>query len=101
MMTPTDIQSLIRDLKSALENATDKQTFNAARQQFETVQACLDEQGEPFAPVIQLLWHECLAARRSALFWQELSEAEKTLADNMAEKTIQIKQNYLRLVQEQ
>ena len=101
MMTPADIQSLIQALKEASEKATDKQTSEAAREQFEAVQAQLDEQAEAFAPVVQLLWHECLAARRSALFWHELSDAEKNLSDTMAEKNIQLKQNYMRLMQEQ
>ena len=101
MMTPTDIQSLIDELKTALENATETQTFDTARQQFEAIQRRLDAQSEALAPVVQLLWREYLTARRSSLFWQELSDAEKSLADNMAEKNIQLKQNYMRLVQEQ
>ncbi|MEL6137620.1 MAG: hypothetical protein AAFQ61_13085 [Cyanobacteria bacterium J06626_23] len=100
-MTPTEVQSLLDELKAALEKATETATFDAARQQLEALQARLDAQNHPLAPVVQLLWHECLAARRSALFWQELSNAEKSLADGMAEKNIQLKQNYMRLVQEQ
>jgi hypothetical protein len=51
--------------------------------------------------VLDILWREVLSSRRSSLFWQQMSDAEKVMSDRLAENHIQLQQNYLRLVQEQ
>lgn len=53
------------------------------------------------AELLETLWNEVLAARRSASFWQQFSDAEKEMSDRLAESHFQLSQNYLRLVQEQ
>ncbi|NJN21931.1 MAG: hypothetical protein HC812_13035 [Leptolyngbya sp. RL_3_1] len=51
--------------------------------------------------MMQLLWREYVASRRSATFWQELCQVEKHLSERITESHIQLRQNYLRLMQEQ
>ena len=106
MKPPTDlshseVQKLLEEFKAALNLAQDIKTCPEARERCAEIQARLDEKSLALAPLIQLLWNECLNARRSAAFWHELSDVEKTLSDSLTEKTIQLQQNYLRLVQEQ
>lgn len=47
------------------------------------------------------LWKEIIAARRSAAFWHQISDVEKTMSDRLAQQHFQLKQNHLRLMQEQ
>lgn len=51
--------------------------------------------------VLEAVWKEALAARRSAAFWQQISDVERTMSEKLADNNIQIQQNYLRLMQEQ
>lgn len=51
--------------------------------------------------LMDLLWAELLSSRRSAMFWEELCNVEKKLTDRITESNIQLRQNYIRLVQEQ
>lgn len=99
--SPAEVQNLLEEFRAALDLAQDVKTYPEARKRCAEIQARLDEQALALAPLIQLLWNECLNARRSAAFWHELSDVEKTLSDSLTEKTIQLQQNYLRLVQEQ
>lgn len=49
---------------------------------------------------MDLLWKEAIAARRSAEFWHDMSNVEKDLSNRMMENMTQLRQNYLRLMQE-
>ncbi|MBD1909691.1 MULTISPECIES: hypothetical protein [unclassified Leptolyngbya] len=51
--------------------------------------------------VVERLWKELLLARRSAAFWEEMSNVERSMTERLAADHIQLQQNYLRLVQEQ
>lgn len=51
--------------------------------------------------VLATLWKELLAVRRSATFWQQISNVEKAMSEKLADSHIQLQQNYMRLVQEQ
>ena len=51
--------------------------------------------------VLKSVWKELLVARRSAAFWQQISDVERTMSEKLVDNNIQIQQNYLRLVQEQ
>ena len=51
--------------------------------------------------VLDALWEEVLAARRSAVFWEQVSDIEKTMSERLADTHFQLQQNYLRLMQEQ
>lgn len=57
------------------------------------------------AEMLKLLWVEMLSARRSASFWEQLSDIERQFTEQMTEQMTashaQLQQNYLRLVQEQ
>jgi hypothetical protein len=100
-MTPTEVQALITEFEAIFDLAQKVKTYRQARERCQAIQAQLDQRSPTIAPLIQLLWNECLNARRSAAFWHELSDVEKTLSDNLSEQNIQLQQNYLRLVQEQ
>jgi hypothetical protein len=54
-----------------------------------------------YAAMLQMLWREYVSTQRSAAFWQELCQVEKHLSERITESHIQLKQNYLRLMQEQ
>ncbi|NJP08930.1 MAG: hypothetical protein HC866_05120 [Leptolyngbyaceae cyanobacterium RU_5_1] len=51
--------------------------------------------------VLEALWKEVLVARRSAMYWEHISHAEKGISDRIAKTHVQLQQNYLRLMQEQ
>ena len=46
------------------------------------------------------IWAEVLAARRSSAFWQQMSDVEKDVSERLAQNHVQLQQNYLRLMQE-
>jgi predicted esterase YcpF (UPF0227 family) len=90
-------------LQACLEQAQDPQQHPSAAAQFQALRSQMADQGTDPATLLLLdaLWKEVLAARRSAAFWQQISDAEQNLSEQMAEHTIQTQKNYLRLVQEQ
>ena len=51
--------------------------------------------------VLTELWKNVLAARRSAAFWEQISDVEKNMSEQLASSHLQLRQNYLRLMQEQ
>lgn len=51
--------------------------------------------------VVQALWREVLAARRSATYWEQISDVERSMTESLASNHFQLQQNYLRLMQEQ
>jgi hypothetical protein len=53
------------------------------------------------AEMLELLWDEMLSARRSASFWEQLSDIERQFTEHMTASHVQLQQNYLRLIQEQ
>jgi hypothetical protein len=90
-------------LQACLGLAQDVQQHQTAAAQFQALRVQLAETGSDPATLLLLdaLWKDVLAARRSAAFWQQISDAEQNLSEQMAEHTIQTQKNYLRLVQEQ
>jgi hypothetical protein len=95
--------SALELLQACLEVAQDPQQHQSAAAQFQVLRVQLADEGTNPAMLLLLdaLWKEVLAARRSAGFWQQISDAEQNLSEQMAEHTIQTQKNYLRLVQEQ
>ncbi len=57
-------------------------------------------QDEATKALIDGIWAEVLAARRSAAFWQQMSDVEKDVSERLAQNHVQLQQNYLRLMQE-
>ncbi|PZV21107.1 MAG: hypothetical protein DCF21_03075 [Leptolyngbya sp.] len=88
-------------LQSAINLAQQVQQHPEAKQAFQEVLAELKAESPLAADLLEQLWREYIGTKRSSVFWEQLSEVEKNLSDRMTESHIQLKQNYLRLVQEQ
>lgn len=94
--TPLPIAQLRKCIALAQEVATHPQ----ANQAFEEFKASLATANPEIAELMDLLWTEAIAARRSAEFWHDMSNVEKNMCDRMMENMTQLRQNYLRLMQE-
>jgi hypothetical protein len=88
-------------LKGAIALAQDVKTHPQANEQFEELHAQLVDDNPLMADLLKQLWEEYITQQRSIFFWQNLSDAEKDLAQKVTENSLQIQQNYLRLMQEQ
>ncbi|WOD38875.1 hypothetical protein [Nodosilinea sp. E11] len=88
-------------LQTALTLAKEVQQHPAAHQEFQAMLGELETESPVAADLMAQLWKAYIASQRSSLFWEQLSEVEKNLSDRMSESHIQLKQNYLRLMQEQ
>ncbi len=98
MSNPSDLSSR---LQSAINLAQQVQQHPEAHQAFQEVLGELKTQDPVAAVLLEQLWREYIGTKRSSVFWEQLSEVEKNLSDRMSESHIQLKQNYLRLMQEQ
>ncbi|MEL6489305.1 MAG: hypothetical protein AAFV85_00400 [Cyanobacteria bacterium J06634_6] len=76
-------------------------SYDQATEQFEALLGQVKASSPDVAPLLQQLWKEYLSVQRSAEFWQVMSDAEKGLSEKMTASNIQLKQNYMRLIQEQ
>jgi hypothetical protein len=99
-MSQTSLDPTIAKLQTCLLLAQDPATQQNARQSFAELKAELDI-SPSLNEMLEMLWREVLAARRSATFWQEISDLEKQMTEQMTQNHIQLQQNYLRLIQEQ
>lgn len=88
-------------LQECIELAHKLETHEKAKEEFGQWRDRLAAENPQAAALLTLLWEETIRANRSALFWEELTNVEKELSDRMTQQTIQLQQNYLRLVQEQ
>ncbi len=88
-------------LEGAIALAKDNNNYPQATTQFEALFAQIESDNPDIAPLLKTLWKEYISAQRSATFWQSLSDAEKGLSEQMSASNIQLKQNYMRLIQEQ
>lgn len=88
-------------LRACVERARD--ISDGAKATVEFTQLCdrLGTENPQAAELLEILWNEFVAANRSATFWQQISDVEKELSEQMAQTNVQLKQNYLRLMQEQ
>lgn len=86
-------------LQHCLELARDTTQHQAAIAQFTQLRNSI-VQDEAAKSLADGIWAEVLAARRSAAFWQQLSDVEKDVSERLAQNHVQLQQNYLRLVQE-
>ncbi len=87
-------------LNEAIALTKDIQTHPEAQAKFAALEEDLAGENPQMLALLTLLWKECISAQRSSAFWQEMSDAEKALADGAMAASIQSKQNYMRLVQE-
>ncbi|MGB3534733.1 MAG: hypothetical protein WBA13_14610 [Microcoleaceae cyanobacterium] len=93
-------KNLALQLQHCLTLARSIETHSEAQQKFEQLRECISEQNPELLSLIELLWQETIAAYRSVGFWQKMSDVEKEMASNMMETMTQMRQNYLRLMQE-
>ena len=100
-MSTLTSQETLDQLKLCFRLAGEANTHSEAKQAFNQIQNRVAETCPDAVELVDLLWKELLSAQRSAIFWQELSDMEKNLGEKLAEKQVQLKQNYMRLVQEQ
>ena len=94
-------EALSLALKSAIALTGDLKTHPEADQAFKEIIAQLPAESEIEIELLKQLWAAFLSTRRSAQFWEEMSDVEKAMSDRMAQANVQLQQNYLRLVQEQ
>ena len=94
-------QSPVKALESAIDLAQDSDSNDKAHAAFNEVLAMLQSQDPQAAVMLQMLWREYVTTQRSVTFWQELCQVEKHLSERITESHVQLRQNYLRLMQEQ
>ena len=90
----------IVQLKKCLSLVRDVGSHAEANRAFEQLCGIIDAENPMAAQLLEMLWEEAIMARRSALFWQQMSDVEKDMANRMMENMTQMRQNYLRLMQE-
>ena len=88
-------------LSGAIALAKEARNYEQANVQFEALLAQVSADSPAIAPLLKQLWKEYLSVQRSATFYESLSDAEKGLSESLVESTIQLKRNYMRLIQEQ
>jgi len=95
-------QSLLEvALTGAIALTQNGQNYDQANAQFEALASQLETDSPEASKLLKQLWKEYVSVQRSALFYESLSDAEAHLSEKMAESTVQLKRNYMRLVQEQ
>ncbi|WP_008313884.1 hypothetical protein [Leptolyngbya sp. PCC 6406] len=94
-------QSPMDALKAAMQLAQSVENQGQAHEAFHQLYEETRADNPEFATMLQMLWREYVATQRSAAFWQELCQVEKHLSERITESHIQLRQNYLRLMQEQ
>jgi seryl-tRNA(Sec) selenium transferase len=93
-------QNFLSQLNECITLAQEIETHPQAKEKFTQLHAKIQQDSPQMAELLQTLWQEVIAARRSAVFWQRLSESEKEMADQMLQSLTEARQNYLRLMQE-
>ena len=88
-------------LQHCLSLAQDVANHQEANSAYAALRDRLQSDDPQAVELFDVMWREVLASRRSAMFWEELCNVEKGLTDRMAESHLQLRQNYLRLIQEQ
>lgn len=100
-MTKTLSQSPVHALEQAIALAQDTEKHTEAHAAFNALYETVRAENPQMATMLQMLWREYVTNQRSATFWQELCQVEKHLTERITESHIQLRQNYLRLMQEQ
>jgi hypothetical protein len=100
-MTTSTAVSERQNLRDCIALSQNLDNHSAANQAFAQLRDRLLLENPQAVELVEALWQELLAARRSASFWQQICDVERDLAEKMAENHVQLQQNYLRLMQEQ
>jgi len=88
-------------MAGAIALAKDSDSYDQATEQFEALLSQIEADNPTATPLLRQLWKEFISGRRAAAFWETMSDAERGLSEKMTASTIQLKQNYMRLIQEQ
>ncbi len=99
--TPAAPSLLEVTLSGAIALTKSGDNYDQANEQFEALLSQVETESPTVAPLLKRLWKEYTSVQRSAAFWEVMSDAEKDLSDKMSATNIQLKQNYMRLIQEQ
>lgn len=94
-------ESPVKALETAINLAQDGTSHEKAHATFNEVLENVRANDPQSAAMLQMLWREYVTSQRSVNFWQELCQVEKHLSERITESHIQLRQNYLRLMQEQ
>ncbi|MEM7771159.1 MAG: hypothetical protein AAGA75_25965 [Cyanobacteria bacterium P01_E01_bin.6] len=89
------------EMQSCLAAAAEVKTHSEAEECYVQLRDRLVDKDSDVAVVMDLMWKELLSGRRSACFWEGMCDAEQKLNESLAENHIQLRQNYMRLMQEQ
>ena len=100
-MNKTVTQAPVQALEAAIRLAHNAETQREAHTTFGELYEDLRGQNPELATLLQMLWREYITSQRSVAFWQELCQVEKHLSERITENHLQLRQNYLRLMQEQ
>lgn len=100
-MTQTVTANPIVHLQECLLLINELSSYAEANQAFIQLNDQLAVDHPIAAEMLQLLWKEMLSARRSASFWEQLSDIERQFTEQVTASHVQLQQNYLRLVEEQ
>ena len=100
-MNKTVSQAPAQALETAMKLARDVETQHEAHAVFNELCESLQSDVPEVATMLQMLWREYVTSQRSVAFWQELCQVEKHLSERITENHLQLRQNYLRLMQEQ
>lgn len=100
-MNKTAMVSSTESLHTAMKLAQDVKTQNEAHAVFNELYETVRCDNPELAMMLQMLWRDYVASQRSVAFWQELCQVEKHLSERITENHLQLRQNYLRLMQEQ
>ncbi|MEO0406485.1 MAG: hypothetical protein AAF289_03945 [Cyanobacteria bacterium P01_A01_bin.135] len=100
-MSTLTSQETLDQLKLCFSLTEKANTHEEAKQAFQQVRDRVERECPDALQIVDMLWAEVVSAKRSAIFWQELSDMEKHLGEKMAEQQVQLRQNYNRLMQEQ
>ena len=90
----------VEHLQTCLELTKGVETHTEANQRFDEFLTGIKAESPQMAELLNLIWQDLIAARRSASFWEQMSDVEKEMASNMMETMTQLRQNQLRLIQE-
>jgi len=101
MMKQSLSQNQVAQLQECVSLAQELAHHAKANQSFAELRDRVAADNPVSAELLELLWNEVLAARRSATFWREMSDVEKQLSERIAQSHLQLRQNYERLMQEQ
>lgn len=88
-------------LDGAIALAKGGRNYDQATEQFSALVSQVGDDSPEAATLLKQLWKEYVSVQRSAAFYESLSDAEAGLSEKMAQSNIQLKQNYMRLIQEQ